>query len=185
MILIVEDDYLIAALIERILLSAGFDVSGPIPRISEAQEVASYGAFDAAILDINLNGDRVYPVAEILSQRNVPYLFITGYSGHDLPAQFTAPPRINKPFKREELLDALSSLLRERVASTGLTSDGPYIRRQLVSEPWSSAVPGRESEVTPAGLDWLNGSPHPAGIIHRGSRRELSWHADAVACDAS
>ena len=116
-VLIVEDDYLIAALIERILLSAGYLVSGPIPRLSEAQGAASLETVDGAILDVNLNGERVYPVAEILTKRNIPYLLITGYSGHHLPTEFAGRPRINKPFTGEELLVALSNLPLEPVTT--------------------------------------------------------------------
>jgi DNA-binding response OmpR family regulator len=115
-ILIVEDDYLIAALIERILISARYVVIGPIPRLFEALEEARQENFDAAILDINLNGERVYPVAEMLSKRNLPYLFITGYSDRDLPAEFSGRPRISKPFNSEELLGALSNLFRRPMA---------------------------------------------------------------------
>jgi CheY-like chemotaxis protein len=111
-VLIVEDDYLIAALVERILISAGYGVVGPIPRLFAAQIAASHGTFDVAVLDVNLNGERVYPAAEILTKRNVPYLFITGYAGNHLPAEFAQRPRINKPFTAEELVGALSKLLR-------------------------------------------------------------------------
>jgi CheY-like chemotaxis protein len=68
-VLIVEDDYLIASLIEQLLTAAGCIVSEPIPRLLEAQEAAKRGNYDAAVLDINLNGERAYPVGDTLSDR--------------------------------------------------------------------------------------------------------------------
>ena len=69
------------------------------------------GAYDAAILDVNLAGERVDPVADALSRRNVPFMFVTGYSTGALPAGFAGRPRLCKPFKMADLLDTLSDLV--------------------------------------------------------------------------
>ena len=116
-VLIVEDNYMIATCIEEMLMSAGCLVSGPVPRLAEACDAASREDCDAALLDINLNGDRVYPVADILSRRNVPYLFVTGYNDTVLPSEYAQRPRIGKPFKNEELLGALSALVKPAAAN--------------------------------------------------------------------
>jgi len=69
------------------------------------------GTFDAAVLDVNLGGDRVYPVADALSRRNVPFVFVTGYGTGVLPYEYAERPRLGKPFKMADLIDTLSSVV--------------------------------------------------------------------------
>jgi DNA-binding response OmpR family regulator len=111
-VLVVEDEYLVAILIEEILESAGCIVMGPIPRLPEALDAAHHETCDAAVLDVNLAGERIDPVAEALSQRDVPFLFVTGYGPNALPGEYTERPRVNKPFRMADLLCALSSILK-------------------------------------------------------------------------
>jgi DNA-binding response OmpR family regulator len=113
--MVVEDDYLIASLIEYILNTAGCVVAEPISRLAQAQEAARRNAYDAAVLDINLRGERVYPVAEILSEREIPYFFVSGYHAIDLPAEYEGRPKLGKPFRSEQLLDTLSNLVSARL----------------------------------------------------------------------
>ncbi len=68
-VLLVEDEYLVASLIEEILETAGCIVTGPIPRLAEAVDAADRERCDAAVLDVNLAGERIYPVADILSRQ--------------------------------------------------------------------------------------------------------------------
>jgi DNA-binding response OmpR family regulator len=117
-VLVVEDEYLVAALIEDMLGSAGCVVSGPIPRVAEALDAVDHGTYDAAVLDVNLGGDRIDPVADALSRRNVPFAFVTGYGTGALPGRYADRPRICKPFRMADLLRALSSLVKPRVQST-------------------------------------------------------------------
>jgi DNA-binding response OmpR family regulator len=117
-VLVVEDEYLVAALIEDMLESAGCVVSGPIPRVAEALDAVDHGTYDAAVLDVNLGGDRIDPVADALSRRNVPFAFVTGYGAGALPGGYADRPRICKPFRMADLLRALSSLVKPRVQST-------------------------------------------------------------------
>ena len=111
-VLVVEDEYLVAALMEDILASAGCVVTGPIPRLAQALDAASSEACDVAVLDINLAGARVYPVAEILAQRNVPFVFVTGYGPNALPPKYAKQPRICKPFRMAELLATISDIVK-------------------------------------------------------------------------
>jgi CheY-like chemotaxis protein len=111
-VLVVEDEYLVAALIEEILESAGCVVTGPIPRVAEALNAADHGAYDAAILDINLCGDRIDPVADALSRRNVPFAFVTGYGAGAMPSEYADRPRLRKPFKMTDLLGILTNLVK-------------------------------------------------------------------------
>ena len=110
-VLIVEDEYLVAVLIEKILESAGCIVIGPIPRLSEALDAARHDNCDAAVLDVNLAGQRIDPVADALSERNVPFLFVTGYGASALPGEYAERPLLHKPFRMAELLGALSRVL--------------------------------------------------------------------------
>lgn len=111
-ILVVEDEFLVAMLIQDILESAGCMVMGPVPRLAEALDAAGREACDAAVLDVNLAGERVYPVAEILSRRNVPFVFVTGYATSALRSEYADRPQICKPFKMADLLGTLSNIVR-------------------------------------------------------------------------
>ena len=110
-VLVVEDEFLVATLIEDMLTSAGCVVSGPIPRLAEALDAVHRGTFDAAVLDVNLAGDRIDPVADLLSRRNIPFVFVTGYSKGTLPDAHAERPCLCKPFKMADLLDTLSSIV--------------------------------------------------------------------------
>ncbi len=116
-VLVVEDEFLVATLIEDMLRSAGCVVSGPVPRLAEALDAVHRGTFDAAVLDVNLAGDRIDPVADVLSRRNVPFVFVTGYGTGGLPAMYAERPRLSKPFKMTDLLDLLSSVVAPPNAS--------------------------------------------------------------------
>jgi DNA-binding response OmpR family regulator len=116
-VLVVEDEFLVATLIEDMLMAAGCVVAGPIPRISEALDAVDRGTFDAAVLNVNLGGDRVYPVADALSRRNVPFVFITGYGTGVLSGEHAERPRLCKPFKMADLLGKLSSMVAPPGAS--------------------------------------------------------------------
>ena len=109
-VLLVEDEYLVASLIEEMLEIAGCIVTGPIPRLAQAVDAADRETCDAAVLDVNLAGERIYPVADILSRRNIPFVFVTGYGV--LPSEYADRPRLCKPFKMADLLDTLSDIVK-------------------------------------------------------------------------
>ena len=115
-VLLVEDEYLVASLIEEILETAGCIVTGPIPRLAEAVDAADRERCDAAVLDVNLAGERIYPVADILSRRNIPFVCVTGYGV--LPGEYANRPRLCKPFKMADLLSALSALVKPPISNT-------------------------------------------------------------------
>jgi DNA-binding response OmpR family regulator len=110
--MVVEDEFLVASLIEHMLEDAGCLVSGPFPRLAAAVNGATHENCDAAVLDVNLAGEQIFPVAEILSRRNIPFLFVTGYNGGSMPREYADCPRLQKPFKYLELVHALSDLVR-------------------------------------------------------------------------
>jgi len=117
-VLVVEDEYLVAILIEEILESAGCIVAGPIPRLAEALDAAHHENCDAAVLDVNLAGERIDPVADALCERNVPFLFVTGYGTNALPGEYIERPHLHKPFRMADLLSAVSSLMKPSIQTT-------------------------------------------------------------------
>ncbi|HZU89457.1 MAG TPA: response regulator [Stellaceae bacterium] len=110
-ILIVEDDYLIATLLAEVLETAGWRVVGPVGQLGEAVDAAVQEKFDAAVLDVNLGGKAVYPVAAVLDERHVPFVFLTGYGAETLQRPFCGRPRLGKPFKTAELLGTVARLV--------------------------------------------------------------------------
>lgn len=106
-ILIVEDEPLIALALEAMLSEIGFDVAGPVARISAALELIGREQIDGAILDVNLGPQRVDPVADLLAARACPFFFMTGFGLPELPARHASRTVLQKPFRFEELLTVL------------------------------------------------------------------------------
>ena len=103
-ILVVEDEFLIACQIEETLSDAGCEVVGPAPHLERAMKIAEDETLDGAILDVNLRGDKVYPVAVRLRDRGIPFIFATGYTGDYLPECFRKAPLLPKPLNTAMLL---------------------------------------------------------------------------------
>lgn len=117
-ILIVEDEHLVAQETAEALQGAGCSVSGPMPDLDRALQSAEAEEIDAAVLDVNLNGERVWPVAAALRSRDIPFVFATGYSGIVEPPQtFRSVPWIEKPMQPEQLLSVLAGLFETEVRS--------------------------------------------------------------------
>jgi DNA-binding response OmpR family regulator len=114
-ILVVEDDYLIASLLADVLEAAGWQVIGPVGQLTEAVDTATHAGFDVAVLDVNLGGEAVYPVAAVLDERNVPFVFLTGYGADTLMQPFCERPRLGKPFKIDQLIGAVKRLVPSAV----------------------------------------------------------------------
>jgi DNA-binding response OmpR family regulator len=108
-VLVVEDDCLIASLLADEIHEFGYEVAGPAGTVAEATAIASTLALDAALLDVELRLESALPVAQILSDRHVPFAFLTG---DDIPeAIFLDVPRLIKPFTVAELRQALERML--------------------------------------------------------------------------
>ncbi|WP_262272427.1 response regulator [Microvirga yunnanensis] len=113
-VLVVEDEFFVADDLVQALTRLGAEVLGPVPTRDEALElVATAGPIDLAVLDINLEDEAVYPVADLLSAKGVPFLFATGYSRALVPPQYQHVPRWEKPFNPQILAQALPKLLSD------------------------------------------------------------------------
>ncbi len=110
-VLVVEDEYLIRMLLEDMLADLGYAVVAAVGTITEARDLAAHGDFSAAILDVNLDGQEIFPVADILKERGLPFVFVTGYGERSLPEPYRDRPALQKPFQAEQLEAALSGLL--------------------------------------------------------------------------
>lgn len=112
-ILIVEDESLVAMLLETILEDLGCTIAGPEGSVSGGVSVARSEHIDAALLDVNVAGELVFPVAETLKQRGIPFVFSTGYGEGGLPEQWRGHTTIQKPFTEVAVRDALVSALSQ------------------------------------------------------------------------
>lgn len=110
-ILVVEDEYLIRMLLEDMLDELGFPVAAAVGSIAEANAHAKEGEFGAAILDVNVDGQEIFPVADVLAERGLPFVFVTGYGEGSLPERFRGRPALQKPFQADRLKTTLEQLL--------------------------------------------------------------------------
>jgi DNA-binding response OmpR family regulator len=113
-ILIVEDAFLEALQLDGELRAAGYTVVGSCNELSAALTAVRRGGFDLAILDVNLAGELVYPLADELAARGVPFILLSGYLKGDLPERFREVPRLNKPHDPRALLRSIRQVLPER-----------------------------------------------------------------------
>lgn len=97
---IVEDETLLAFEFDELFNSASANVIGPFANLVQATQAARGYAIDVAILNTNLNDEMVYPLAEEMTTRRIPFLFLTGYDAYNLPDCFRAVPRMSRPFDR-------------------------------------------------------------------------------------
>lgn len=102
-VLLVEDQMIVAMQVEDVLREAGCEVIGPAGTLHTAMTLAQSEALDAAVLDINLDGEKTFPLAEQLQRRNIPFILATGYGESVLPQKWRDLPRLSKPFRGEQL----------------------------------------------------------------------------------
>lgn len=113
-VLIVEDDVRISMLMQESLAEMGCEVVGAAMLFDDAFDLAAAQAFDVALLDISLNGELSYPVAEAMLERNQKFVFVTGHVMETLPAPFQGTPVLHKPFGLRELQHVLRIALSGR-----------------------------------------------------------------------
>jgi CheY-like chemotaxis protein len=109
-ILVVEDESMIRMLLDGMLSDLGYTMAAEAGAIDEAVALAKQAEFDAAILDVNLNGQSITPVVEILVARGLPFVFATGYDLRSVPEAYRGHPTLQKPFQVEALARALETI---------------------------------------------------------------------------
>jgi CheY-like chemotaxis protein len=109
-VLVVEDEMIVAWLLEDMLTELGCVVIGPAGSVKQAVAMIDAQAIDAALLDVNLDGEMSYPVADALVVRGVPFVFSTGYDKDRLLDGYRTFPVLQKPYHQSELSDALAKL---------------------------------------------------------------------------
>ena len=124
-VLVVEDVLLVAEMIAEMLAAGGIRVVGPVARVASALVLAREETLDGALLDVNLAGENSGPVAEALTARGVPFIFLTGYGDAGaLPPNFRDTPRIAKPFREQELATAMTARFRRTARPSADTAIG-------------------------------------------------------------
>src|ERR1700754_1091166 len=111
-ILLVEDEVMIRMMVADMLEELGYAVAGEAGDIDEAIRLVQATDFDLAILDVNVNGKVISPVAEAVQMRNRPFVFATGYGAQGLPEKFRDRPALEKPFQMETLARAIEAALK-------------------------------------------------------------------------
>jgi CheY-like chemotaxis protein len=107
-VLVVEDEATVAMLIEDLLEELGCNIVASVASLPIARDLAIRGEFDVAMLDVNVAGEPVFPVAHTLRERGIPFLFSTGYGATGLPEEFLGCPVLAKPFSQAELKEKLA-----------------------------------------------------------------------------
>ena len=113
-VLIIEDDVRISMLMQESLMEMGCEVVGNAMLFDDAMDMAVSRTFDVALLDISLNGELSYPVAEAMLERSQKFVFVTGHVMETLPAPFQGTPVLHKPFGLRDLQKTLRMALSGR-----------------------------------------------------------------------
>jgi CheY-like chemotaxis protein len=111
-VFLVEDEVMIRMMVADMLEELGYSVAAETGEINEAIRLAQCTEFDLAILDVNVNGRVISPVAELIKARNRPFIFATGYGSSGLPEEYRDRPAIQKPFQIETLARMIENTLK-------------------------------------------------------------------------
>ena len=110
-VLVVEDEMMVSMLLEEMLGAQGCEVVGPVARLGKAIDLASTETVDVALLDFNIDGKQVYPVADILINRGIPFAFVSGYGVDHPDGRYRGRPSLQKPFLSADLEKLVTLLL--------------------------------------------------------------------------
>lgn len=113
-ILIVEDRFFVADDLSRMVTRHGAEVAGVAADVDEAKGLAKAETLDVAVLDVDLRGRDVFEVVAVLEGRRVPFVFVTGYSGSQLPEKYRGSPLVSKPFSEPELIAKITDVVGTR-----------------------------------------------------------------------
>jgi CheY-like chemotaxis protein len=106
-VLVIEDEPMIRMLLQDMLTDLGYTLAGEAGRLDEAVQLAERGDFDFAVLDVNLNGQPIVPVVDVLVARKLPFVFASGYGQRGVPEPYRHIPTLQKPFQAEALEQAI------------------------------------------------------------------------------
>ncbi|ODT86977.1 response regulator [Phenylobacterium sp. SCN 70-31] len=109
-VLVVEDEMMVSMLIEDMLADLGCVVVGPAARLEEAIDLANRAELDCAVLDVNLGGQPIFPLADLLRAKGAPFAFATGYGDAGLRDVDKGSPVLQKPFREGDLARVLGEL---------------------------------------------------------------------------
>jgi len=110
-VLIIEDEAMIALLIEDMVGDLGGQVVGPATKFEQAMYLALQADFDLAVLDVNIDGLAVYPIADVLRDRGIPFIFMTGYDSSVIPQRYQHNCVLLKPFTNQTFSNALREII--------------------------------------------------------------------------
>jgi CheY-like chemotaxis protein len=110
-ILVIEDSPVVGPFTVDILDELGCEVIGPAPNMAAARSLVEAGGFDAALMDVHIRGERVFPLCEMLSAKGIPFVLTSGYADWTMPEQWRDRPRLNKPYTIDQVEAALGALL--------------------------------------------------------------------------
>jgi CheY-like chemotaxis protein len=122
-VLVVEDEMLVSLLIEEMLTDHRCAIVGPYATVPPAVEAAKSEAIDVALLDVNIGGLKVYPVANALMARRIPFLFLSGYGESAVPKDRPEWRVCSKPFREGDLIEMMSQQLADAPAQAGGGAD--------------------------------------------------------------
>lgn len=111
-VLVIEDEYIVASVLAAHFTHAGVNVVGPVGNIEDALRVLVETPVDAAVLDLDLRGEKAYDVADRLNALEIPFVIATGYDDCALPARFSGIVRCRKPTTAQAVLDALATVVQ-------------------------------------------------------------------------
>lgn len=115
-VLLVEDETMIRMLVADMLADLGYDIAAEAGDVEQAMKLARSANYDLAILDVNVNGKLISPVAEVVAARKLPFVFATGYGAEGLPEQYRQHPALQKPFRLEALKQAIDAALQNKTS---------------------------------------------------------------------
>jgi CheY-like chemotaxis protein len=121
-VLVVEDEALIAMLVEDMIHDSGGEMVGSAGTLSDAVDLARTAQADVALLDLDLKGTLAYPAADVLRERGMPIVFTSGYGSHGVIERFRDCPILDKPFDQHSLEQAIDTALKSNAGSPDLAA---------------------------------------------------------------
>jgi CheY-like chemotaxis protein len=112
-ILVVEDSPVVAPFTADLLAELGCHVIGPAPNMAAAREFVDSEELDAAIMDIHIRGERVFPLCDLLFTKDVPFVLSSGYADWQIPEAWQHAPRLQKPYTIDQVEEALAALFAD------------------------------------------------------------------------